>query len=94
MDGRSQSSGYRFSGVLRGYDAERGLMKVEPRNPFKKGMALEMVRPSDTVPFTVARILNEQFNEINETHGGRGCCYVPFDRDPGEFVLFREKMGS
>src|SRR3989338_4990288 len=80
VDGRSQSSGYRFSGVLRGYDAERGLMKVEPRNPFKKGMALEMVRPSDTVPFTVARILNEQFNEINETHGGRGCCYVPFDR--------------
>lgn len=35
-DGRSVATHYRFSGILRGYDAQQGLANIEPRNPIQK----------------------------------------------------------
>jgi len=91
-DGRSQASSYRFSGILRKYDPEKKLMNIEIRNSIKTSMSLEMIRPNETKTFTVASLYNEKGNEVPEVHGGAGSCWIPFDTDPGEFVLFREKL--
>ena len=91
-DGRSQASSYRFSGILRDYDSEKKLMKIEMRNPIKVGMNLEIVLPSATQTFTVTNIYNEKEQEVSEVHGGAGFCWIPFKTNLGEFVLFREKL--
>ncbi|VAX37918.1 Uncharacterized protease YegQ [hydrothermal vent metagenome] len=91
-DARSQASSHRFSGILREYDNDKKLMKIETRNPIKKGMSLEMILPNDTITFTVQNLTNEKFQEIDTAHGGAGCCWMSFDKNPGEFVLFREAL--
>ncbi len=91
-DGRSSNTAYRFTGVVRAYDEAKKMMKVEPKNPIQKGMVLEMIYQSATISFNVEKIFNNQFQEIDKTHGGLDCCWIPFDRNPGEFVLFREAL--
>ncbi|VAW15210.1 Uncharacterized protease YegQ [hydrothermal vent metagenome] len=91
-DGRSQNSTYRFSGVLRGYDEDTKQMKVEMRNPIKEGMSLEMTLPEKTITFEVENLLDQNKNPVEAVHGGAGFCYIPYPTNPGEFVLFREKL--
>ncbi len=91
-DGRSQASSYRFSGILREYDSEKKLMKIEMRNPIKTGMSLEMILPESTSSFTVNTIYDDKGTEVTEVHGGAGSCRIPFKYNPGKFVLFREKL--
>ncbi len=93
-DGRSQSSSYRFSGVLRQYDEDKKLMKVEMRNPIKKGMKLEILFPTKTEIFCVEELLDQYGNAVDAVHGGAGVCFIPYAKNPGEFVLFREKING
>jgi len=91
-DGKSNAMTYRFTGILRGYDAQRRWMKVEARNPIKKGMSLEIILPDKTEVLTVDTLYNEKMQKTEIIHGGTGICWIPFYRNPGEFVLFREKI--
>lgn len=91
-DSRSQHTDSRFSGISRDFDEKNKLVKIEPRNPLKKGMKLEMILPDQTVPFIVEKILTSNFQEIDEIHGGQDCCWVPLNSNPGTFALFREKL--
>jgi putative protease len=90
--GRSKATCYRFSGIVRGYDEETKMMKVEPRNPIKVGMQLEMLKGDQTEIITVDKILNDKLQEVDTIHGGMNACFIPYPENPGEFVLFREQL--
>lgn len=91
-EGRSEYSSYRFSGIVRGYDASRGMIKVEPRNGISAGMTLELCTPQGTVPLVVERIVDDHGQAIPAIHGGFKNGLIPCAKDPGEFALLRQKL--
>ncbi len=93
-DGRSQASTCRFSGVLRDYDEDKKLMKVEARNPIRQGMTLEIALPDQTITFTVDQLFDAKMNDVDIVHGGVGHCFIPYPENLGEFVIFREKLAQ
>lgn len=89
---KPEASTHQFSGIIHEYNSEKGLLKVEPRNPIRKGMTLELLTPNDTIPFEVTDILDKNLRSIDAIHGGLHYCYIPYPQDPGEFALLREKL--
>ena len=87
---RPEHPAYQFAGIIRAYDPVRKLIKVEPRNPIRTGMTLELVTPEATTPFVVRKIFKESGEEITAIHGGLHYCWLPAEHDPGEFALLRE----
>ena len=85
---------HRFSGILRSYDAGAKLMKVELRNPIHQGMTLEMIRPDGNEALEDIALFDQDMRPVETAHGGAGHCYIPYDTDPGEFVLFRERYAA
>jgi putative protease len=90
--GRSEYSHYRFSGIVRGFDKARKLMKVEPRNSIRQGMVLEMILPNETKRLRISKIIDDRGEEIPEIHGGLKSCWIPYPENPGEFVLLKERL--
>lgn len=84
---------YRFAGVLREFDADKKMIRVEPKNPIRKGIELELVSPTDTQKIQVTELYDEDFSAVDEIHAGpKLCCWIPCERNPGEFVILREQM--
>jgi putative protease len=92
--GRSRATDYRFTGVVRAYDPRRKLMRVEARNPIQTGQTYELLTPSATQPFSVHHLFDTHHTPIAVRHGGNGDCLIPWDNDPGEFTLLRERLGE
>ncbi|MFH0753609.1 MAG: U32 family peptidase C-terminal domain-containing protein [Candidatus Omnitrophota bacterium] len=88
----SGNARYRFSGIVRGYDQDKKLLKVEPRNPLKTGGTYELCLPDRTVFFDVKELFNEKFRPVSEIHGGLHFCWIPYPDNPGTFALLREKL--
>lgn len=91
---RAEQQCYQFSGIVREYDEERKMMKVEPRNPIRKGMELELFDKTTTQTIKVEKILNPKFREIEEIHGGLHYCWIPYPKKPAEFSLLREQTAE
>jgi len=89
---KPEKSSHQFSGIVHEYDAEKGLLKVEPRNPIRKGMSLELLTLEDTITFTVENVFTDKYKPIDVIHGGLHYCYIPYAQNPGEFALLREKL--
>ena len=86
---------HQFSGVIRGYDEENKMIKVEPKNPIRPGLELQLLLPSETVKFTVEKIINDKDGkEMEAIHGGPRYCWIPFPYNPGEFALLREQVSE
>ncbi|MBF0594616.1 MAG: U32 family peptidase C-terminal domain-containing protein [Candidatus Omnitrophica bacterium] len=88
----SAYSSYRFTGIVRGYDAEKKMLKVEPRNPIRPGHSYELCLPDKNVTLAVNEIFNDKMMPVGEIHGGLHFCYLPLLYNPGEFALLREKI--
>lgn len=91
-EGRSLSTNYRFAGIVRSYDSEKRWVQIEPKNPIKKGMTLELILPHVTIPLQVSAVYNERLEKVEVIHGGLALCWVPCDQDPGALALFREPL--
>ncbi len=89
---RPEASTHQFAGIIHGYDEKRKLLKVEPRNPIKKGMELELMLPGDTKKIRVEKLFNVEMELIEVIHGGLHYCYIPYHEPPGEFALLRERF--
>jgi hypothetical protein len=83
---------HRFSGIVRGYDNVKKLLKVEPRNPIKFGQTYEACLPDRTILLEVKELLDLRQRPVMSVHGGVDCCWVSCPEDPGEFALLREKF--
>lgn len=88
----SASGTYRFAGIVRGYDAEKKRLVVEPRNPVRRGCSYELCTPDGNQDILVEELMNENGQPVNQIHGGLHSCLIPFPRDPGGFALMREKI--
>jgi U32 family peptidase len=88
----SEYTGYRFTGIVRGYDADKKRIKVEVRNPIKTGNTYELCLPAGDVILDVKEIYNERGTLIPEMHGGLHCCWLPCQENPGEFGVLRERI--
>ncbi len=89
---KPEKTAFQFSGIVRGYDAARKMLKVEPRNPIRIGMTLELLTKDDTISFTVDAIINQKEINVDSIHGGLHYCWIPYPDDPGKFALLREKL--
>ena len=87
-------SAYTYVGVVREYDAVNKRMKVEARNIIKVGQSYEICLPNETLNITVDQMFNERRLPITEMHGGSGCCWIPCDRNPGEYAVLREQINE
>lgn len=84
---------YRFSGIVREYEENKKMIKVDARNKITPGKKLELISRNKTVPFSVDRIFDERFNEVESISGGAGSYWIPFSEKPEEFALLREPIG-
>ncbi|MBF0387729.1 MAG: U32 family peptidase C-terminal domain-containing protein [Candidatus Omnitrophica bacterium] len=84
----------RFTGIVRGYDAARKMIQVEPRNPILVGRTYELCTPAGNVPLEVKAIFNATGGAVAEVHGGLFSCNIPCPVDPGEFALLREILNK
>jgi putative protease len=91
---KAEQKCYQFSGIIRDYDGENKLMKVEPRNPIRVGMELELMDNNSTHIITVSKILDERMREVEEIHGGLHHCWIPYPEKPAEFSLLREQLAE
>jgi len=89
---KPEETAFQFSGIVRGYDAARKMLKVEPRNAIRVGMTLELLTKNDTIPFNVDAIINQKEMNVDSIHGGLHYGWIPYPDDPGEFALIREKL--
>ena len=69
-------------------------MKVEPRNPLRPGMQLELFTRDRTIPFTVEELFDVKGRPIEQIHGGLHYCYIPYPEAPPEFALLRERTAD
>ncbi len=83
---------YRFTGIVRGYDREKQMMKVEPRNPIRTCALYELCLPDCNVAFEVKQIMNDKGKNVTEIHGGLTFCWIPCAEDPGECAIIRERV--
>ena len=92
---RSDKVTHHYTGILRDYNEETKMMKIEPKNPIRPGMALELLTPSDTIEFIVDKVINDKDGkEMEAIHGGPRFCWIPYPKNPGEFVILRERLAE
>ncbi len=89
---KSEIQAYRFSGIVREFDAARKLLKIEPRNPIFAGQKLELCTSETTTEIKVQHILDDKGQMREKIHGGLYHCWIPCEKDPGKFALLREKI--
>lgn len=92
VSSHSEYGSYRFSGIVRGYDPQRKMLKIEPRNPIQTGGTYELCLPQKDIKLHVASLYNDEGLPIERIHGGLHFCWVPFEYDPGELILLRESL--
>ncbi|MDP6545676.1 MAG: U32 family peptidase C-terminal domain-containing protein [Phycisphaerae bacterium] len=88
----SLASSYRFTGIVRGYDPQTKMMKVEPRNAIRKGASYELCDPDQVRRIVVEDLFNEAEESVDQIHGGMPICHIPLADDPGQFALLREQL--
>ncbi len=88
----SLASSYRFTGIVRDYDAATKMMKVEPRNPIHKDKSYELCLPDQIRRIVVQDLLDEEGERIDQIHGGLHFCWISSETDPGPFALLREQI--
>ncbi len=94
QSGNSQYSAYRFTGLVKGYDAERKWIALEARNTIKIGQTHELCLPDRDIIFEIKELFNEKGQAVEELHGGSQAGWMACDEDPGPYALLREKVNE
>lgn len=88
----SQASSYRFTGIVREYNETTTRVRIEPKNPIHVGSTYELCLPDRDEVFEVTAMFNDFDEPIDQIHGGLRTCWIPCERDPGEYALLRERI--
>jgi U32 family peptidase len=81
-----------FVGIVRAYDAERGLARLEVKNRFDLGEIVKIVMPDSVHEYAIDTILSAADDTPRESaHGGGLDVWVNIPQDPGMFALLRRK---
>ena len=80
---------YTFVGVVRSYDPERGMLRIEQRNRFAAGEELEILTPGEALTCQVTTILDEDGNIVDSAPHPQQTVYLPWPEPLPEFSLLR-----
>ncbi len=85
---------YRFAGIIRAYNKEKSLARIEPRNKIKIGTQLELISKNQRLPFTVEKIVDDKCRELEVISGGAGEFWISCPHVPADFSLLREPLAE
>jgi U32 family peptidase len=91
---KAEQQCYQFAGIVREYDDEKKMMKVEPRNPLRRGMTLELFDKKQTISFKIDHLFDNYMHPVEAIHGGLHYCWVPYPERPDPFALLREQTAD
>lgn len=86
---------YEFIARVKGYDDERGMLKVEMRNRFRKGDSLEILSPDDEYfdkILTVDKMYDSDMNEVEDAKLVQQILYIPTQAKLSEGDILRKKQ--
>jgi putative protease len=92
LAGHSSSVKQRFVGRLNGYDAERGLARIEVNNKFAVGDELELILPGGNRTFRLEQMLDMDGNPMQEAPGGGYRVQIPLDGQDCEMGLLARNL--
>ncbi len=88
--GHSANQTRMFCGIIKQWDAQRGLATIAVRNRFEQGDELELISPEKTVRFKVETMLNQEEERINVAHGGAKDILIELPEKPQPYALLRK----
>lgn len=86
---------YEFIARVKGYDEEKGMLKVEMRNRFRKGDSLEILSPDDEYfdkILTVDKMYDSDMNEVEDAKLVQQILYIPTQAKLSEGDILRKKQ--
>ena len=93
-DGYSAAPGQRVVGMVRDYNSQTGIAKIEVKNRFLPGDILTLITPRGDMAFTLDAILDKRGTPLEAAHGGAGNVWIPLPDDPGEYAFLRDTAES
>jgi putative protease len=87
---RSEMPTQEFIALVKGYDKQRGLAKIEQRNYFEVGDKIEVVSPKKTFHTTIVESMyDEDMQPIDVARHPLQILYIPIDFDVEVYDLIR-----
>ncbi|OIP52826.1 hypothetical protein AUK10_03270 [Candidatus Gracilibacteria bacterium CG2_30_37_12] len=80
-----------YLGIIREYDADRQMCRVEVKNRYNLGDLVKIIGPDRTFEFNVEKILDPKGEEKDAAHGGNFDIWMNCPENPGEWALLRKK---
>ena len=80
-----------YLGIIREYDAERQMCRVEVKNRYDLHDLVKIIGPDRTFEFHVEKIIDLKSVEQESAHGGNFDIWMNCPEDPGEWALLRKK---
>jgi putative protease len=94
-DGATYSQSHDFVGLVRGYDAVRGLAAVEQRNNMKVGEEIEVLMPRGAnFRQTIAAIYDTDGNPIDVAPHPQQLVYIPMKEPVAELAMLRRRVAA
>ena len=84
-------STHKFGGVVRQYDAEKGLAAIEVKNRLNLGDTVEFVSPQEIFAQPVERMYDLALNPLTAAHGGGKNIWLATERTIEPFTILRIK---
>ncbi|MBQ9730637.1 MAG: U32 family peptidase [Bacilli bacterium] len=80
-----------FIGIIKGYDQNKKMAKLEQRNYFKLPLEFELIQPKgETKVFVLDKVYDDEGNEIVEAKHAMQTIYLPID-EVKEYSILRKK---
>lgn len=84
--------GYDFIGIVKAYDPETGMAKVEQRNKMSLGETIEIIGPDEKlIPITLEALFDEQMNPIDSAPHAQQIIYIPVPTAVNEMDILRKR---
>jgi len=80
-----------YLGIIREYDADRAMCRVEVKNQFQLWNLIKIIGPDRAFEFIVEKILDPKWESKESAHGGSFDIWMNCPQDPGEYALLRKK---
>lgn len=91
-ESHSSNNSHQFAGLIAGWDANKKLARIKIRNRFQPGQQMELLSPTETTPFKLEFIEDEEGRRLDAAHGGAKDVYIPLPKEPEPFAIIRRVL--
>ena len=90
-DNNTYEKGYTYLGIV-GEKDEKGFCRMEQRNKFSVGEAIEIMKPDGrNIPVTVTKMVDEEKTPIDSCPHSKQVFYVRLSEEPEEYDILRRR---